>query len=619
MSPNEWDEPADADPRLTRAAEQLADATPVDWPAGEPGANAETLAGLRVLEALAVAHRVASAAADAELAGAAPGAPALFRWGGLDVLEKLGRGSFGEVFRAFDPTLGRNVALKLRHADAGIASGTARWIEEARRLARVRHPNVLTVYGAGVFDGRAGLWSELVTGETLEQRLAREGPLGAREATAIALDLCAALAAVHAEGLVHGDVTMTNVMRASGDSGPAGSGRIVLMDFGNVHDAERDTAGAWSLGTPLASAPELLAGARPTPRSDLYALGVLVFRLLTARYPVEAPTLGELRACHARNERQSLRALRPDLPPELVLAVERALEPDPAQRFGDVGELERALGGAPATDRAERATERTSRGRQPWALAAGTLALASLAILLAVHPWRGAPVPAARPTGAAPSNAAPVVVAPGTDARPGAGASPTAPPAAAPLAIEASLFHGVGDAATPIGDGARLATGDHLYLEIQARDSINVYVLDEDRTGAVVVMFPVANVDLANPMAGGTRHRLPGRVGGRSFDWQVTSAGGRETFLIVASRRPLPVIERQVAALEHASPGHDVAYAALPAQALDDLRGVAGMAPAPDEPPPGDGSRLQALAWRLERAPRHDVWVRLIQVANPGP
>ena len=606
MSPSEWDEKPDADPRLTRAAEQVADATPVEWPDSEPGPLAETLRGLRVLDSLARAHREAGAAFESR--AAQPPRTPLFTWGGLEVLEPVARGSFGEVYRAFDPALGRDVALKLRPADAGAASSTAHWLEEARRLARVRHPHVLTVYGAGVHDGRAGLWTELVSGETLEQRLARQGPWGAKEATAIALDLCAALAAVHAEGLVHGDLTTRNVMRAAGGRGaPADAGRIVLMDFGSAHERSVGDAESWSIGTPLACAPEVLNGARPDVRADVYSFGVLLFRLVTGRYPVEAATLDELQARHARGERLALRSLRADLPAPFVDAVEGALAPDPARRIAGAAALERALSASLGDGRASRAFRIA-----PTRLAALAIAGLVVAGAVVIVP-RLAHVPAAPNHPAVASAESPTVSPPANAPAPAA-----APAPGRALVAHAALYRGDGAEATEVRDGTLLAVGDHLYLEVEPLDTVSVYVLDEDRTGQVVVMFPVANVDAANPIAGGGPHRLPGTIRGRSFDWQVTSAGGRETFLVVVSRHPLPEIEHRVAALEQASTGRELAYASLPPEALDDLRGVSGLVPSPAEPANEDDGRLAALAKGLAHSPHGDVWTLLIHARNPG-
>jgi len=143
-------------------------------------------------------------------------------WGHFRLLEKIGKGSFGVVYRARDMKLDSEVALKLLNSAFELPT-------EARNLARVRHPNVVTVYGTDQIDGRIGIWMEFVNGRTLGSLLKSNGPYGAREAAGIGVDLCRALAAVHAAGLVHGDVKAHNVMRAAG-------GRTVLMDFGTGKD-----------------------------------------------------------------------------------------------------------------------------------------------------------------------------------------------------------------------------------------------------------------------------------------------------------------------------------------------------------------------------------------------
>jgi len=256
----------------------------------------------------------------------APAGPS--RWGALEIIEKVGAGGFGEVFRALDTVLHREVALKLRRL-AGEAEAAAFQVhlEEARRLARVRHPNVLVVHGVEVHDGRAGMWTDFIHGETLEARLRREGPLTAEEIGRIGIDLGGALGAVHDAGLIHGDIKTANVMRETG-------GRTVLMDFGAGMRAQEDASGLGSSpqGTPIAMAPELLLGGRPSIASDLYALGVLLYRLATGRYPVMASSWTELLEKHRRGEILPVRELRPDLPFSLVRVIERCLSRDPAER-----------------------------------------------------------------------------------------------------------------------------------------------------------------------------------------------------------------------------------------------------------------------------------------------
>ena len=353
------------DPRLLELAMRVVDDAPVDWEEAREttGDLASTLERLREIQ------RVAAVSAPPPVAEPA----AAFVWGRLRALEKLGEGGFGEVWRAWDPALQREVALKLRRA--GDAPGVARWLREAQALARVRHPNVVAIYGADTHDDRTGIWMELIRGHTLEWILQELGPLGAREAAAIGVDLCAALASVHHAGLVHGDVKTRNVMREGTRDSAGAAGRVVLMDFGTarLRDGVAGDGGS-SAGTPLFAAPELLEGAAPTAASDLYALGVVLYRLVTGRFPVEATSLAALRARHAEGRHEPLRALRPDLPQPFVQAVERALAHDPRQRFRDAAEMEHALAASLGGTRGTMEI-RTSGARLLAAAAAGALAI----------------------------------------------------------------------------------------------------------------------------------------------------------------------------------------------------------------------------------------------------
>ncbi|HEX7769762.1 MAG TPA: serine/threonine-protein kinase, partial [Dokdonella sp.] len=260
----------------TRIAEAIADERPVDWSPAERalGSDARTIDNLRLLDDVARAFR---SVGDQPIRADAP--QPLFRWGPLEVSARLGEGHSGEVFRAWDPTLQRDVALKLRaHRDPLSDPANAQLMAEARQLARIRHRNVLAVYGAAVHDGRAGIWSELIEGRTLAQIVAADGPCGADEALGIALEVARALGVVHAAGLVHGDVKAENVMRERG-------GRIVLMDFGASGRREDLAARSVVSGTRRYLSPEVLAGSPPDARSDLYALGVLLHHLLTGAFP----------------------------------------------------------------------------------------------------------------------------------------------------------------------------------------------------------------------------------------------------------------------------------------------------------------------------------------------
>ena len=195
------------------------DGTPIDWAAAESGAdeaNRPLLAELRVLATLADLHRrFPVSLAAATRTGGGDGGERVEHWGHLRVLERIGRGAFGEVHRAWDTRLDREVALKLLPADRAGSDGPASSIiEEGRLLARVRHPNVVTIYGAEQIGGRIGLWMEFVRGRTLKQIVDDGKVFSGAEATEIGVELCQAVAAVHHVGLLHRDIKAQNVMLA---------------------------------------------------------------------------------------------------------------------------------------------------------------------------------------------------------------------------------------------------------------------------------------------------------------------------------------------------------------------------------------------------------------------
>jgi serine/threonine protein kinase/tetratricopeptide (TPR) repeat protein len=309
----------------------------VDW---ERFTGDETLAGFRVLDLVAQAHRSIGRPDPRETpAGRSGETSATGFWGPFTLLAQVGSGSFGEVYRAYDPALEREVALKLRRPSDDLLN-TRRHLEEARKLARVRHPGVLVVHGVDIHDGRVGLWTDLVQGRTLSERLALEGRLPPAEVARIGIELCRALAAIHTAGLVHGDLKTANVLIE------AGSGRIVLVDFGSATLLARESFSAEEpavSGTPIAMAPELLRGDPPGPQSDVYALGVLLFELLTERHPIGGRHLSEITARHERGERLRLHEAVPEIPAALVEVVEQALAANPADRPGSAPDMERLL------------------------------------------------------------------------------------------------------------------------------------------------------------------------------------------------------------------------------------------------------------------------------------
>jgi eukaryotic-like serine/threonine-protein kinase len=321
-------------------AEAILDGRAIDWGAAESSANLEErslLQELRLLAAVANFHRQPAdfGSNDQSPVRHAPRDDVPENWGHLRVLERIGRGAFGEVFRAWDTRLDREVALKLLPAESTDSRATS-IIEEGRLLARVRHPNVATIYGAERIGNRVGLWMELVNGRTLEQILETGKVFTAAEAITIVVEVCRAISAVHRAGLIHRDIKAQNVMVAEDE-------RVVLMDFGTGYEPN-DGSPTTLAGTPLYLAPELLTGSDATVQSDIYSTGVLLYHILTRSYPVEAASLSELREYHHKREHRSLRAARPDVPAKLASVVDRATDSQPDRRYQTADGFVQALG-----------------------------------------------------------------------------------------------------------------------------------------------------------------------------------------------------------------------------------------------------------------------------------
>jgi Tol biopolymer transport system component len=328
----------DPDALFEFVSRRVADGEAIDWNALAVDTQTRAVVEeLKVLAEVARLHRdtLPDPAGPAALPPPPvhPGDP----WGHLTIRSEIGRGARGYVFRAWDPQLDREVALKLT-VDRGDERAAKDVIGEARLLARVRHPHVATIYGAERRDGLVGLWMELIEGETLEAMLSRVGRFNPREVALIGLDVCSALSAVHAAGLLHRDVKAQNVMRDR-------NGRLVLMDFGTSRDLAADE-GAFvhdEVGTPMYMAPELFEGGKASIQSDIYSVGVLLYRLVTGSVPVEAHSPTALREAHQTRARIPLADVRSDLPVAFIRVVERALSTDAAERYPSAGALEMAL------------------------------------------------------------------------------------------------------------------------------------------------------------------------------------------------------------------------------------------------------------------------------------
>jgi Protein kinase domain len=340
---------------LARAVDGVADGAVVNWGALHGLARSDDeraeLKWLQVLGDLANLHRSShNEEADEDSSERTHAVPAgaqtvgLESWGRYRLVRRLGAGSFGSVYCAWDPQLERNIAIKILHEHVADDRLKHRLLREGRALARVQHSNVVQVFGTEAHGSRVGLCMEFVEGETLAGGLRSRGLMSHGEAAVVGQDVCRALAAVHAAGYVHRDVKAQNVMRNK-------AGKIVLMDFGTGHNSSGNRRAGDLVGTPVYMAPEVLLDGQPASvQSDIYAVGVLLYLLVSGQYPVEGSNLIDLIDAHKAGRRRPLLERRPDLPMSFVSVVSRALAANPAERWPSAAAMLEALEGAKPAD-----------------------------------------------------------------------------------------------------------------------------------------------------------------------------------------------------------------------------------------------------------------------------
>jgi len=311
--------------------------------------------------------------------------------------EAVDHGGMSSVYRGRDRLLERTVALKVLHAHFGDdAEYVERFRREARAVAQLSHPNIVTVIDRGSSDGHQFIVFEYVEGENLKQLVERSGPLSVDRTLELGIQIADALAFAHAHGLVHRDVKPQNVLIDS-----AGDAKVTDFGIARSLDVEEGvTQTGTVLGTSNYLSPEQAAGEPVTPATDIYSLGVVLYELLTGEVPFRGDNLVVVAMKHVTEHPPSLLEQRADVPPRLVLAVERALEKDPALRFASMdafaNELRRCrdelggpaaertlIQGAPLVHAAPR-TARRARTRRPGGHLPMLLALAGVVLLAIV-------------------------------------------------------------------------------------------------------------------------------------------------------------------------------------------------------------------------------------------
>ena len=265
-----------------------------------------------------------------------------------EIAERLGTGGMSEVFAATDLRLGRQVAVKFLRAEVDDPVARSRIESEARSAAALSHPNIVNVYDAGDHEDLPYVVMELADSRSLADVIRDEGSMSVDRARTIALQVLSALGAAHAQGLVHRDVKPANILVRD-------DGTVKLADFG-IAKSFSDAASAMTavglvMGTPTYLSPEQASGQPASPRSDLYATGVVLYECVAGRPPFRGDTPMEVVTAHASAPVPDVRAAAPQVPEWFARVVERSLAKDPTDRYLDAEDMALALESAGASDR----------------------------------------------------------------------------------------------------------------------------------------------------------------------------------------------------------------------------------------------------------------------------
>lgn len=259
--------------------------------------------------------------------------------GNYQIVQRLGDGGMGTVYRAVDRLLERDVAIKVLRPELGHREDLVdRFLSEARALARLNHPHIAILHGLERHDGELHMVMEFVRGETLEQMIERTGALAWTRAVSWCMEALDALDHAHDMGVIHRDIKPANIM-------VSGTGVVKVMDFGiaRLRGQHRRTQTGHTVGTPLYMAPEQLRGEEVDARTDVYAMGAVLFELVTGRVPFEADSDYALILRKLQDTPPPLQSLVPAIPPALNDIVQRAMQHEPDARFPTAQAFSEAL------------------------------------------------------------------------------------------------------------------------------------------------------------------------------------------------------------------------------------------------------------------------------------
>jgi eukaryotic-like serine/threonine-protein kinase len=308
--------------------------------------------------------------------------------GRYEVQELVGHGGMSSVYKAHDSLLERNVALKVLHEQYSADEDfVERFKREARSVAQLQHPNIVTVIDRGEAEGRQYIVFEYIDGENLKELVVRKGRLDVREALEIALEVARGLAFAHQNGIIHRDVKPQNVLLN-------GDGKAKVTDFGIARSLDVDgmTQTGTVLGTSNYIAPEQASGNRVDAHSDVYALGAVLYELLAGEVPFPGESFVAVAMKHVHELPPNLLDVRKDVPLRVAAAVDRALEKDPEQRFPTMAEFAAELEACLAELEGEETGDATmvipARRPRPrrevsrWPIVVGLLALLAIAAIV---------------------------------------------------------------------------------------------------------------------------------------------------------------------------------------------------------------------------------------------
>ncbi len=480
----------------------------------------------------------------------------------------LGRGGFSVVYLARDERVDRRVALKVLEPST---DSKVNRFDEAQKLARVEHENIVRIHTVGEFGGRAYLEMEWIDGSTVEDIIEeRGGSLPIREALAIARDVVRALTVVHRAGLVHRDVKPSNVMVTR-------AGITKLMDLGIAQDASDEEPAAGSdFGTPAYMAPEQYRGREVDPRADLFSLGALLYEMLSGRRPFPAADPEQVRR-QVLQDRPVPLLEHCDIPAAVIDLIERLLRKDPAERFQTAAEVDQALSRLDVAPPDRRPTARR-------ALFIGvTLALIAAA-WLAISFFSG---PSDRPSESM---------------------------SAHPFQTDLRLTVGTSDGRwVPVRSDEPLRTGDQLRLHWRANLPSHVYVWTLTESGDYFALFPDPRSQRINPLPAGQAVTLPGYLpeAREEGTWDLGPPSGPQKIFLEATTESRPDLEAALAAMNETElttgAQHRQSEAARFLQAhtrmaSGQLRGVTklGTAPASKQVQPAPVPTKTGVVWAIE-------------------